>query len=267
MKILYSYVVNKNAPYQCSLQLAALSNFLAQHNGFETEFWGDEESLYLFKNIKYNHFKKLDTNKLSKLPPSLWSMSKLLAIRNTYEPFLHFDCDILLFKYLSKYYQEKDILCLNNENFFDQQYAELQNIYGIKPKQSENQIIRSYNCGILGGKDYETFHKSIDIIFKYIEDNYTYMENIANTYSRKVFSLFFPPVLVEQIWLFQIIKSFNKDINEIGMPYFKFPDNIFNTKINYNDFIHYGLIHLMNDKKNLYDSVIELFLKENNITY
>lgn len=266
MKIIFSYVTNNNAPSQSSVELAALSNFLVRKEGFKTAFWGDEISLNQFSKIEYDEFHKLDTNELLQLPPNLWSMSKLMAVQNTNEPFLHLDCDMLLFKKLEKSQYDHDIVCFHDEHFIDHHFQTLQDLFQIKPKECENYIVRSYNCGIFGGNDYESYHKAINILFKFIKDNYNHIEYISNKYKndkqlvkKANYDFFHPPVLVEQIWMFQILQSFGKEIYKIT--------DIENW---YTDFENkskeLGFVHLMH-RKEYYLKQIQFLLKKYDIKY
>ncbi len=217
MKIIFSNIksfdrgsVPDNLYY---LEMAALSNYFVKSNGFETIFFGDEDSLKEFKNIEYDHFQLINKKEIDIFPKCMWSMGKLVALTKVNEPVLHVDMD-LFFNKLDHTLINKDIICLHSEMFIKDMPI-LQELFEIRPRQAEGFDVVSYNCGIIGGKDYITINKSINILFNFINDNYDYINKIYNQYKNieKYGSIFFPAVLAEQIWLFQIFKYFNKEIS------------------------------------------------------
>jgi hypothetical protein len=215
MKIIFSYTTQtEGAPSPNWPQLAALSNYYFKHQGFETIFFGDDIALNLFKNIKYDHFELIKNNELDQFPKCLWSMIKLIAISKINEPFIHVDMDLLYMK-IDKDKINKDVVCLHDEFFLNTSMKRLQNFFNIQP--IENEEIYSYNCGILGGNDYITFHKAINILFQFINNNYDHISNVYNAQHKNLENkyFFYPAVLVEQIWFFQILKSLDAKINTI----------------------------------------------------
>jgi hypothetical protein len=266
MKIIFSYVTNNNAPSQSSVELAALSNFLVKKQNLKTVFFGDKIAISNFKNIEYDEFVELKDDELLQLPPSLWSMNKLMAVRQINEPFLHLDCDMLLFKDLHKLQYDHDIVCFHDEYFIDHHFQTLQDLFQIKPEQCNNYITRSYNCGIFGGNDYQSYHKAIDILFEFIKNNYTHIEYISSKYrndknlaKQANYDFFHPPVLVEQIWMFQLLQSFGKQIHTIMQ--------IHNWHTDFeNKSKESGFIHLMH-RKEYYAKQVQFLLKRYNIKY
>lgn len=277
MKIVFSYISDVLAQ-KSSLKLAALSNFLAQKQGFKTEFWGDKITLQNFKNIEYDDVHELNLEIFKHLPGDYWSMGKLLAIKNINEPFLHVDCDLLLFNTLTKEHYDHDIVCFHDEHFLDNAFEICQGILGLYPDQTLNFPVRSYNCGIMGGNDFKSFHYAIDILLDFIKENGRTITHIVNQFNENQklatyhpdaipFPLHFllqPTLFAEQIWMFQIFKSLNKEIHQI-MPILDWIDFIQKSK-------KYGFMHLMNrkslcEKPSLISSVLDNVIQKNNINY
>lgn len=219
MKIIFSHVKYSFSLSKSWVKLGAVSNYFAKQHGFETILFGDEESLNDFKNVEYDHFEKISNNEINQFPECLWSMGKLIALKKVKEPCIHLDMDIFLRECFDKNKLNKDILCLHDEIFQNNNMKKLQSIFrNYKPKEAEGQETISYNCGIMGGSDYISMHNSIDIIFDYVIKNYEFIDAINNKYSKKEIykHVFYPPVLVEQIWLFQILKRhFGKEISKV----------------------------------------------------
>jgi hypothetical protein len=265
VKVIFSNIYNREAPdYEGWPELAAFSNFLIQKHGFETIFFGDEASLKIYKNIKYNHIEKINQKDFNFFPKCLWSIGKLVSLYKIREPAIHIDFDLLFFKKPCISKLENDIVCLHSEFFIEYFMKILQDLFIIKPKQCLNFPTISYNCGIVGGKDYKIIHKSLDILFQYIIENHNYIDVINNKYKNTIidpnYDLFCPAALIEQVWFFQIIQSFNKKISplftEITDWHETYPA-VSNKE---------GFLHLMRDKF-MYKDLINNIVYKNNIKY
>ncbi len=249
MKIIFSHIKYPVSRSKYWTQLSALSNYHAKQLGFETIFFGDEESLKELKNIEYNYFEIISNKEINQFPCCLWSMGKLIALKKVKEPCIHLDMDIFLKDCFDKEKLNKDIVCLNDEIFQNQNMINLQSIFkNFKPIQANGEETISYNCGIMGGNDYITMHNSINIIFNYVIQNYDFIESINSEFSKKEIykNIFCPTVLVEQIWLFQILKGFfKKEISKvIHKTPFSWPD--------ISNFLAENCVtHLMNNKSSI----------------
>lgn len=258
MKVIFSYINNyyKKNPYgddfatkdKYDLQLAAVSNFYAKKFGFETIFFGNDESLNKYQNIKYSDFKLISLPIMDDLPEWFWVKSKLASLYLMNEPCIHVDMDLFIKNFIHKDLLSKDIICLHEQNFSNKVNKITESFLFVDPpSQCSNIPFQTYNCGILGGNDMETIKKSIDILFKHLILNKKNF-NIYNTligqanYSKDHDATF----LFEQVWLFQIFKSFGKEITNIL-------HNINNWEIFHkNEMTHRGITHLLQDSKNLY---------------
>ena len=244
-----------------SLEMAAVANYWCKKHGFKTTFFGDETSLSLYKNIEYDNFKLIPESFIKSNTKYFWSIGKLYAIRQTNNPFLHIDSDLFLTKPLPENYLKQDTVCFHNEKFVQNHIDILQYLFKIKPKESENKSNVSYNCGIMGGQDYQSWHKAIDILISFVDQNRETIDFISKKYTNdpKYAHLFYPPVLFEQIWLFQILKSFGKQISELLI--------INNWVESFNEVTKKsGYIHLMSHKW-LYQYHCKKFVKNNNIKF
>lgn len=255
MKAIFSFLENSNYKIVQPVELAALANFCAQKQGFETIFFGNEDSLKKFGKIKYNDKFKLEEECNRNLPKCFWSASKLIALSMMKEPCIHIDMDLLLTKPLTKDFLKNDIICFHDEFFNIKRYERLQNFYKISPQQHNSILGFTYNCGIIGGNDIVTINKGIKILFDFISKNKNYIDNIHFKHPYLPTS-----VLIEQIWLFQIFKSLNKEITclvnvkNFNNDYFKmWTDN--------------GYIHFISTRKNQANETIEKIIQKYNIKY
>ncbi len=245
MKVIFSHLKYPCSPSQSSPQLAALSNYCAKKIGFETILFADEDSLKRFKTIEYTHHELITECEKNKFPKCLWNTGKLIALKKVKEPVIHLDMDIFLKKHFKKNKLNNDIICLHDEIFKQHLIIRLQKLFkDYRPKKTIGMDIISYNCGIIGGNDYETLHKSIDVIFDYLVENFDFIEKINKKYSKNIRfnNIFYPPVLVEQVWLFQILKNvFNKKIITLV-------DSPINWQDVHNKLRNEHIVHLMSGK-------------------
>jgi hypothetical protein len=210
MKFVFSFVKNKIGGKETHPALAALSNFHIQAQGYETIFFGDEEGLKTYSNVQFDQKEMLRPDEVHVFPDHVWSLGKLVAIKKVKEPCLHLDLDLVYTKILPQSLEE-NILCLHDESFHTKSHILMQELYKIRPKGTEHIPTLSYNCGLFGGQDKQTIDKAIDLLFDFINDNFQYISIVSEHYGAAVHST----LLIEQIWLMQIIKSLGRDISTL----------------------------------------------------
>lgn len=269
MQIIYSHVTNRDRGNNIKqhVELYALSNFLVKkhHPNFHTTFYGDEESLKLFGNINFDHFELISNNILKNIPNELWTLGKLCSMLQVNQPFLHIDGDMLLFKplQLENLLTKENVICFHDEKFFNHSIQNMQNKLDILPKQCGNMQSISYNCGIFGGMDFQSIQKAIHIILEFTIENSSYIIKKITEYKQnytKVSYYFDISVLVEQVWLFQILKNFNKTIYPIT--------KIDNWNEDYDKMMkETGYVHLLSDRKTAYHDRIKNIVNQLNIKY
>jgi hypothetical protein len=79
--------------------------------GFYTDYYGDKMSWDFGIDFDWT---KADFEQLD-LPASLWSLPKIYAIRNEYQPFLHLDTDVFLTKPLPEHFLKAEVLVQSYE--------------------------------------------------------------------------------------------------------------------------------------------------------
>lgn len=219
MRALFSHIENPFSEYPTDdyVQMTALANYFAKKQGFETVFWGDAKALKNFKKINFDETYELPTRVLKNFPKCFWAAGKLLALSLMNEPCIHIDNDLFLTKPIPTTFLKNDIYCFHDEHFAMEGLSKMQELFKIRPKETLGQELISYNCGVMGGQDIKTIKNSINIIFDYISDNSGYIDLVNLTYNHiDAYDYFFyTPVLIEQMWLFQIYKNLGKTITPL----------------------------------------------------
>jgi hypothetical protein len=214
MKIIFSnlweYRLNESS-LNTTFEMAKLSNFLVQNHGYKTCFYGDRKSLEFFSNIKFNEFFELKDERLNFIPHQIWSVGKLFSILNVNEPFIHMDYDIFLFKNFDKNFLNNEVLYYHNEFHLDSLLKEYQSFFQFQPVNTKFFISRSYNCGLLGGKNFKILQRICEEIINFIVDNQEVIRKKLDSKKNLSFASFLPPVLIEQVWIFQLLKYYKQE--------------------------------------------------------
>jgi hypothetical protein len=209
MKFIFSYLnlVNKRP----NVNLAKVSNFLIQNQGFETVFFGDEHSLEFLRTVPFNHKFEIAKKDVKNIPKCIWSASKFFAMSKMKEPFIHVDFDFLFFR-MEKSLFNQNIICLNSEKSHNRLVNSLQKLMRIHPKEISTTGQICYNCGIVGGVNFNLLKKiSLDLL-NYLYNNKDYIDKMYLDYSnQKIIDIPYIPVLVEQVWMFQLFKTYKEE--------------------------------------------------------
>jgi hypothetical protein len=213
VKLIFSHITSLQPSYtnEIFVKMSALSNYYAQKHGFETIFFGDSQALKNFGKIKYNHFFELSNNYLNNFPKCLWAISKWFALSSMNEPCLHIDHDLFLVNSLNDNFLKNDIFCFHDELFVLKFYKRINSRFKIKPKEISDVEVYPYNCGLFGGQDINTIKNSINFILNFISNNINYVIEIDKKYKYPISMM----CLVEQVWLFQVLKNNNKIISTL----------------------------------------------------
>jgi hypothetical protein len=210
MKFIFSYINLKNK--QPNLNLAKVSNFLIQNQGFETFFFGDESSLNFLKTVPFNKKFEIKKEEVENLPKCIWSSSKFIAMSKMTEPFIHVDFDFLFFK-IQKSLLDQNIVCLHSEMNHDQLIISLQKSMQIRPKEILNIKQISYNCAIIGGVNFNILKRISLYLLKYLSDNKLFIDKMYSDslHKKNKKNISIIPVLVEQVWMFQLFKFYKEE--------------------------------------------------------
>ena len=247
-------------------ELAALSNFYAKKHGYKTHFFGDSKSIEIIKNVEYDNITELPEDKLKNIPNCLWSLSKFVTIGMLNEPFLHLDTDFMMKKPINKKIIDSEIICFHTEKYVLDKTTLLQKAFPIHPLNKFDLSPLSYNCAVRGGQNFEYIKEKINFLLEYAVINKNLFESLNILYrrffnSKKIYNYFyFPPVLVEQVWLFQLFIEDGKKITKIlGNPssWIKMRDSNIKSE----------LVHLMGVEKMFYKKKIIKHVNELNIKY
>jgi hypothetical protein len=245
-------------------ELAALSNYYAQKHGYKTHFFGDHKSIDLVKNIKYDFVTELPKDKLEEIPQCLWSLCKFVSIQMVDEPFLHLDFDLILKQNINKKILNSEIIAFHSEKYVLHKTINLQKAFPIHPLNRLDLEPMSYNCAVFGGNNYKYIKEKIKILLDFVVQNKNYfidLNCLFNFYiSKHKDHFYFPPVLIEQIWLFQLFKLDSKKIVKIlGNPKSWQDMQKFCIKRN--------ILHLMGRHKIFHKNEIIRYVNQLNIKY
>jgi hypothetical protein len=193
-----------------NLEMAKLSNFLVQSHGYKTCFCGDKESLHLFSGINFNEFIELDEDRIYDIPTQIWSIGKLFSMLKIEEPFIHMDYDIFLFKKFDDNFFKNEIIYYHNEFYIDKYVDEYQSYFNLNPIKNNNFINRSYNCALFGGQNFKLIHNICNQIIDFIMNHKEEINKVLKSDRSSSFESFWPAVLVEQVWIFQLLKHYKQ---------------------------------------------------------
>lgn len=239
MKFIFSSLYLGKKP---KINLAKISNFLIQEKGFETILWGDENSLDYLDGIPFNKKFEIKKKDVEKIPKCIWSASKFIAISQIKEPFIHVDFDVFFFR-IEKILLNQNIVCLHSENTHDNLVNSLQKAMQILPKEISVFEQRSYNCGIIGGTNFNFLNKISTYLLQYLFENKYFIDKMYADHLHDNFvNINLIPVLVEQVWMFQLFKYYNENFStyiqsDLG-------DENFQT-----EFFEKGILHFQNSAK------------------
>jgi len=185
--------------------LAAVSNFLAQKQGYRTRLYTDSINYHFFKNIKYDEVVFLDDEFIKQFPQKGWSLGKLLAMSMVKEPFVHIDFDLLLINDLPNHIKSNECFAFHRETYFKNLFKQ-ETIYEFYSKYTvQNELnyeeTLSTNCAIIGGQNFNLINESCNKVIEYSILNKSFFDK--NYSSRKSgIAMFF-----EQILLLNIIRN------------------------------------------------------------
>lgn len=194
-----------------NLEMAKLSNFLVQSHGYKTCFCGDKKSLELFSKINFNEFIELDDPRIEEIPIKIWSIGKLFSMLKITEPFLHIDHDLFLFKKFEDNFLKNEIIYYHNEFYIDNEVNNYQLYFELNPIKNNTFINRSYNCALFGGQNFKLIHDISNQIINFIIQNKNDINNRLNSNESLNFEPFWPAVLIEQVWIFQLLKYYKQE--------------------------------------------------------
>ena len=219
MRIVFSNIVNVN-PYtkvdnHLNVEMAKLSNFLAQQQGFKTTFFGDKKSIEIFNNVKYDEVNELNDDRIKNISPSLWSIGKLLTISKIKEPFLHLDHDLFLFKKIDETFLNKNLVYFHNEDYYDSLMDNFQTSFEFQLLNIQNIQNTSKNCAIIGGQNYKILNTVCNEILDFIFQNKNEINLKLNSDKILNYPKFMPAVLIEQVWIFKLLNYYKEEFSPL----------------------------------------------------
>jgi len=194
----------------------------------------------------------------------VWSLGKLEAIKNiskNKEPFLHIDHDVFILKKISEDLLNKSILLQSYDRTpLKGPLAHNFNLHCKNKQLISNECIpeKHYNCGIIGGTNFDFFYKfsksSIDMVLDKQNEDFW----IGDNEKEYLFEYFSKALIAEQYYLAAYMQE-----NNIT------PDLLLNYDYSPKEQdIKNGYIHLYGSKKNKYEGLFNrvknIYLSQNN---
>ncbi|KWW27685.1 MAG: Uncharacterized protein AUK64_2073 [bacterium P201] len=131
---------------------------------------------------------------------NLWALPKIYTYSLQHEPFLHVDCDWFMFEKLSDSILEADVFGQNIE-YDDQMYNRhvLEKLISngcvlpslVIDEYKQEKILRVVNAGILGGNDIPIIQKYVGVIFDFINDNKTILQELNDGFVNSIYEQLF----------------------------------------------------------------------------
>lgn len=138
---------------------------------------------------------------------SMWALPKILTYQKQLEPFIHVDGDVFIFDRFNDNLENADLLAQNLEvstSYYNDLFSPMKKRIRYTPnffkKNLSSKYPKSYNAGILGGKDIELLQKYASEALKFIDQNHTCQSN-GN------FNMIF-----EQLMFYSISKAYNTEV-------------------------------------------------------
>lgn len=255
--LVYSYWGKKASAE--TLDMAYISNYLAQKQGYKTVLYIDKKNKEEFINkIPYSEVVEFDDNILEQLPPAVWSAGKILAASIETRPFLHVDFDLFILN--NKFYDY-----VKNEEFITYHYepwwslkTEIGKIFHKEAlkyfiKNTDNAFkldyskdLDSYNCAIFGSckkENIEIINKECQFIIKALIKSKNIIQNpeFIRHITYNSFKNGGIPVIVEQVIMIYKIHNKLKSHSSII--------KINHGKETFEEGLKFGLLHLWGAKK------------------
>jgi len=217
--------------------MANLANFFAQKQGYKTTLYCTKDDLDTFKKMPFNEIKLLPEKTMNEIPDTLWSMSKIVALSMIDKPSLLIDLDTFLFKPLREDRLNSDVIYLHDEPYSASITTPLlswcEEVKFPKIKHLHSDL--SNNCAIIGGQNYELIKSVAKEIVELVIENKEKWTNLCSKEQESIFSkkyypgrrsesFFIPVLIIEQIWMFDLFKVYDKNVNI--KPYYERCDDL-----------------------------------------
>lgn len=240
------------------IPIMELSRMTLEHNfGGEITLYTDLKST---EGLGYKEVKPLD---MSGYPKPLWCLGKLVAMSQQTEPFIHFDCDLFLWKQTPISELEKPFIVLHHETWAQEFLMYAKKIPAPPSLKKRYDYFDSQNFAIIGGTAWKDIVECAQEILDHVKKHQEQILEIAyeKEYYESGTRLMWTPVLVEQVWLSQLMRKKNiHPVSFLGDKYKPF-NPFYNSKI-FDRAKKKGIAHYWsNSKKNNYDELVKAYKK------
>ena len=158
------------------------------------------------------------------LSPNHWAFAKIMAYAAQTEPFIHIDCDVILWEPLSEELTSKDLFFQNKEDLSTHQgyHVTMDNAKTVLPIDFDYKVKWAYNCGIVGSKRPDIMQKWLAMAKDYLFNpkNEAYWHWCKDKHSTNhLFEQYFISTLVkhEGIECGELLPNFTYDIDQTAI--------------------------------------------------
>jgi hypothetical protein len=240
------------------IPIMELSRMTLEHNfGGEITLYTDLKST---EGLGYKEVKSLDMTGYAK---PLWCLGKLVAMSQQTEPFIHFDCDLFLWRQTPMNTLEKPFITFHHETWAQQFLGYASKIPAPPSLGKHYDFFDSQNFAIVGGTEWKDFVECAQEILEHVKKYQDEILQIAHEreYTEGRPRLMWTPVLVEQVWMSQLMRKRKiKPVSFLGDKYRPF--NPFYDPDIFDKAKKKGIAHYWSEsKKDNYDELVKAYKK------
>ncbi len=212
--------------------------------------------------LPYTHV-SVALNELDGYNPGLWNLGKIYTYSIQYEPFLHIDNDVFVFKEFEPYIINAPLVAQNLEKKvpgYSKTFKNMVETFPTIPQHLRSiynlDFTPSCNAGILGGANTAFFQHYMQEVFSFIKDNEIDIGRLVNFNAGNI------SVILEQVFFYSLALHYNLDIAYLLPEADGFPPQIgyFHEAKKNKDFVH--CVSFFKKDRVAY-SLLELKLQQN----
>jgi hypothetical protein len=203
MKFIQSWwdITNKGLSEK-DITLIELSRMTLEHN-FDTPitFY---TNLTATENLGYKNINPLD---MSGYPKGLWCLGKLVSMSQQTEPFIHFDTDLFLWKKTPIKKLEQPFIVFHHENWVQQFMNYVKEVPAPRSLGKTYDYFDSNNFAIIGGTQWKDIIECCQEVLEHVKEYQDVIVGTALKHEDSTRRLMWTPVLVEQVWISQLMRK------------------------------------------------------------
>lgn len=129
---------------------------------------------------------RVELDRLNNYHPNLWALGKTVAYGIQDKPFIHADGDIFIYDHLPEKIEKAPLVAQHMEVDFPYYYPIANSLMEhfryvpdyMRKDRAENQVIRAYSAGLMGGQDTGFMKTYSREVFRFINRNLSLLEKV-----------------------------------------------------------------------------------------